>query len=131
LVDPLALANITPAAFEKPSAERLRLPQLCRRPRVLLLYGSLRARSYSRFLTLEAARLLEAFGAKSNRAVSLLCRSSRRAAPASTRPAPDGGIDEVYLFDARSVRLPMSRYSERKEKGDAEKLSAQAGLQAV
>jgi arsenical resistance protein ArsH len=30
---------------------------------VLLLYGSLRARSYSRFLTLEAARLLEAFGA--------------------------------------------------------------------
>jgi len=30
---------------------------------VLLLYGSLRARSYSRFLTFEAARLLEAFGA--------------------------------------------------------------------
>jgi arsenic resistance protein ArsH len=30
---------------------------------VLLLYGSLRVRSYSRFLTLEAARLLEAFGA--------------------------------------------------------------------
>jgi arsenic resistance protein ArsH len=29
----------------------------------MLLYGSLRARSYSRFLTLEAARLLEAFGA--------------------------------------------------------------------
>jgi len=30
----------------------------------LLLYGSLRERSYSRFLTLEAARLLEAFGAE-------------------------------------------------------------------
>jgi hypothetical protein len=127
LVDPLALSNIVPAAFEKPSAARLQLPQLGRRPRVLLLYGPLRARSYSRFLTLEAARLLEAFGAKSNRAVSLLCRSSRRAAPASTRPAADGGIDEVYLFDARSV----SRYSERKRKEDAEKLSAQAGLQAV
>jgi arsenic resistance protein ArsH len=63
LVDPLALSNIAPAAFEKPSAARLQLPQLGRRPRVLLLYGSLRARSYSRFLTREAARLLEAFGA--------------------------------------------------------------------
>jgi arsenic resistance protein ArsH len=30
----------------------------------LLLYGSLRERSFSRFLTLEAARLLEAFGAE-------------------------------------------------------------------
>ena len=31
-------------------------------PRFLLLYGSLRERSYSRFLTLEAARLLERMG---------------------------------------------------------------------
>jgi arsenical resistance protein ArsH len=41
----------------------LQLLQLGGRPRVLLLYGSLRVRSCSRFLTLEAARLLEAFGA--------------------------------------------------------------------
>ncbi len=34
------------------------------RPRILLLYGSLRARSYSRFLAFEAARLLETFGAE-------------------------------------------------------------------
>jgi arsenic resistance protein ArsH len=34
------------------------------KPRILLLYGSLRARSYSRFLTMEAARLLEYFGAE-------------------------------------------------------------------
>ncbi|WP_269767817.1 NADPH-dependent FMN reductase, partial [Alcaligenes faecalis] len=33
-------------------------------PRILLLYGSLRERSYSRFLTQEAARLLEAMGAE-------------------------------------------------------------------
>ena len=33
-------------------------------PRILLLYGSLRERSYSRFLTEEAARLLQAFGAE-------------------------------------------------------------------
>ena len=32
------------------------------RPRFLLLYGSLRERSYSRLLTMEAARLLEAMG---------------------------------------------------------------------
>ncbi|GAB3671382.1 arsenical resistance protein ArsH [Salinisphaera aquimarina] len=33
-------------------------------PRILLLYGSLRERSYSRLLTEEAARLLQAFGAQ-------------------------------------------------------------------
>ena len=33
-------------------------------PRILLLYGSLRERSYSRFLTQEAARLLDYFGAE-------------------------------------------------------------------
>ncbi len=33
-------------------------------PRILLLYGSLRERSYSRLLVEEAARLLEAFGAE-------------------------------------------------------------------
>ncbi|HAT33215.1 MAG TPA: arsenical resistance protein ArsH [Janthinobacterium sp.] len=33
-------------------------------PRILLLYGSLRERSFSRFLTQEAARILEHFGAE-------------------------------------------------------------------
>lgn len=33
-------------------------------PRILMLYGSLRERSYSRLLTIEAARLLERFGAE-------------------------------------------------------------------
>jgi arsenic resistance protein ArsH len=33
-------------------------------PKILLLYGSLRERSYSKLLTLEAARLLEAMGAE-------------------------------------------------------------------
>lgn len=35
---------------------------LMHKPRILLLYGSLRDRSYSRFLTQEAQRLLELFG---------------------------------------------------------------------
>ncbi|WP_421780956.1 arsenical resistance protein ArsH [Falsirhodobacter deserti] len=41
----------------------LRLPQIDGRPpRILLLYGSLRERSYSRFATLEAERLLRHLG---------------------------------------------------------------------
>ncbi|HMQ57804.1 MAG TPA: arsenical resistance protein ArsH [Rhizobiaceae bacterium] len=39
-------------------------PRSTHKPRVLMLYGSLRERSYSRFLTLEAARLLDKFGAE-------------------------------------------------------------------
>ncbi|MHB1302986.1 MAG: arsenical resistance protein ArsH [Acidiphilium sp.] len=38
--------------------------RMIHRPRVLLLYGSLRERSYSRFLTEEAARLLTLMGAE-------------------------------------------------------------------
>ncbi len=45
------------------SPEALRLPQIDGPPpRILLLYGSLRERSYSRFATLEAERLLRHFG---------------------------------------------------------------------
>lgn len=49
--------------FDVPTGDRLtaRAPSP-HRPRFLLLYGSLRARSYSRLLTQEAARLLEAMG---------------------------------------------------------------------
>lgn len=49
--------------FEVPTQDRLRPPvPLQHRPRFLLLYGSLRERSYSRLLTFEAARLLKAMG---------------------------------------------------------------------
>ena len=45
------------------SLEALRLPRIDGPPpRILLLYGSLRQRSYSRFTTLEAERLLRHFG---------------------------------------------------------------------
>ncbi|HVR59990.1 MAG TPA: arsenical resistance protein ArsH [Pseudolabrys sp.] len=52
------------ASFAVPTATALLAPQPAHRPRILLLYGSLRERSYSRFATMEAARLLEAFGAE-------------------------------------------------------------------
>lgn len=49
--------------FDIPSQDRLAVKELSRhRPRFLILYGSLRERSYSRLLAFEAARLLEAMG---------------------------------------------------------------------
>jgi arsenical resistance protein ArsH len=59
------LPNILESALAIPDQRLLRPPRWsAHAPRLLMLYGSLRQRSYSRFLTLEAARLLEAFGAE-------------------------------------------------------------------
>ncbi|CAN1723056.1 NADPH-dependent FMN reductase ArsH [Hyphomicrobium sp. 1Nfss2.1] len=57
------LPNVVDAEFRMPHAGP-REPVSTHKPRILLLYGSLRARSYSRFLTLEAERLLQAMGAE-------------------------------------------------------------------
>lgn len=54
---------LQPELFDVPDLARLTARQAStHRPRFLLLYGSLRPRSYSRLLTFEAARLLEAMG---------------------------------------------------------------------
>ena len=58
------LSNVLPTAFEVPDFRWLVAPAQQHKPRILMLYGSLRERSYSRLLTLEAQRLLEAFGAE-------------------------------------------------------------------
>jgi hypothetical protein len=59
------LPNIDTALFAAPAAERLAcVGRSTHAPRLLLLYGSLRERSYSKLLTLEAARLLIAMGAE-------------------------------------------------------------------
>lgn len=58
------LPNIDADAFERPTTAALIPEPPTHRPRILLLYGSLRARSFSRFQAQEAARLLEAFGAE-------------------------------------------------------------------
>ena len=57
------LPNVDAALWAMPSIDRLvaRTPA-SHAPRFLLLYGSLRERSYSRLLTEEAARLLQALG---------------------------------------------------------------------
>ncbi|AWC23688.1 NADPH-dependent FMN reductase [Aminobacter sp. DSM 101952] len=60
----LNLPNIVEEALELPDPAQLSKPFSTHKPRILMLYGSLRERSYSRFLTQEAARLLEHFGAE-------------------------------------------------------------------
>ena len=60
----LSLPNLNDDAFRKPDLELLRAEPSRHRPRILLLYGSVRERSYSRFMTLEAARLLDRMGAE-------------------------------------------------------------------
>ncbi|MBU2327165.1 MAG: arsenical resistance protein ArsH [Alphaproteobacteria bacterium] len=47
-----------------PDLEALRQPFSTHKPRILILYGSLRQVSFSRFLAMEAKRLLEHFGAE-------------------------------------------------------------------
>ena len=63
LEKPPTFPALDTSLFDVPTRERLvaREPSL-HRPRFLMLYGSLRERSYSKLLTLEAARLLEAMG---------------------------------------------------------------------
>nr|WP_276572972.1 MULTISPECIES: arsenical resistance protein ArsH [Enterobacterales] len=59
------LSNIQPEIFDTHiSTERLSLTACGHAPRILMLYGSVRERSYSRLATEEAARLLTAMGAE-------------------------------------------------------------------
>ena len=57
------LPNVDPSLFAQPNtAELFSLTRATHAPRFLLLYGSLRERSYSRLVAEEAARLLQALG---------------------------------------------------------------------
>lgn len=78
-----SLPNIDPASLRIPDAKLLEpKDQTQHRPRILLLYGSVRKRSYSRLLALEAQRLLEIFGAET------------RIFHADGLPLPDGAPDD-------------------------------------
>jgi len=57
--------NLDESCFKVPQQQLLVAQQVSQHPpRILMLYGSLRERSYSKLLTLEAARLLNAMGAE-------------------------------------------------------------------
>lgn len=59
------LPNVSQADFDAPTLEKLAPTKTSTHPpRILLLYGSLRERSFSRLLVREAARLLESMGAE-------------------------------------------------------------------
>lgn len=61
----LSLPNVEASHFQRPDPQRLTAQATSTHPpRILLLYGSLRERSYSKLLSLEAARLLTAMGAE-------------------------------------------------------------------
>ena len=90
----LDLPNIAEAALRLPDPTQLAKPFSTHRPRILLLYGSLRERSYSRFLTREAARLLEHFGAET------------RIFDPSGLPLPDGApTDHPKVTELRELSL--------------------------
>lgn len=59
---PLQFPALVEELFQIPSTEKLSMQAGDHAPRFLMLYGSLRERSYSRLLTFEAARLLIAMG---------------------------------------------------------------------
>ena len=59
------LPNVSLAHLDAPDLAKLEPSTVSQHPpRILLLYGSLRPTSYSRLLTLEAERILRAFGAE-------------------------------------------------------------------
>ena len=77
------LPALDPASFQAPDPKRLfPVQHASHPPRILLLYGSLRERSYSRLLTEEAARLLQAMGAET------------RVFHPKDLPLPDGAPDD-------------------------------------
>ena len=63
--EPSDLPNLDTKLFSRPDAAQLHaVAESIHAPRIMLLYGSLRQRSFSRLLTLEAERLLQAMGAE-------------------------------------------------------------------
>lgn len=64
-IDQVALpVNITAEHFKRPEAANFKAQKAEHAPRILLLYGSLRERSFSRLVVEHSARLLQAMGAQ-------------------------------------------------------------------
>lgn len=83
------LPNVEAAEFRVPTIEALTpASRATHPPRILLLYGSLRIRSFSRLLTFEAARLLQAMGCET------------RIYDPTGLPLPDGAPDSHPKVEA-------------------------------
>lgn len=92
-----SLPNVDRAFLDHPSLSRLNATGSSHPPRVLLLYGSLRERSYSRFLAEEAQRLLHEFGAE-----------TRMFNPSGLPLPDDAGADHPKVQELRE----LSQWSE-------------------
>jgi len=64
MTDSASLPNLSALHVDTPTIEKLSPAAMTHAPRILLLYGSLRERSFSKLLVLEAERLLRHFGAE-------------------------------------------------------------------
>lgn len=88
------LPNVDDGTFQPIDPAKLSKSFSQHAPRILLLYGSLRERSYSRFLAQEAERLLKAFGAET------------RIFDPSGLPLPDGApVDHPKVRELRDLSL--------------------------
>lgn len=91
---PASTPNVVDELFEAPKLERLTSSSSTHKPHILLLYGSLRERSFSRLLTLEAERLLQRMGAET------------RVFDPHGLPLPDGAtIDHPKVQELRELVL--------------------------
>lgn len=91
---PASTPNVVAELFQTPRQERLSIPPSTHAPRILLLYGSLRERSFSRLLTLEAERLLQRMGAET------------RVFDPHGLPMPDGAtVDHPKVQELRELTL--------------------------
>ena len=86
---------LSPEFLSQPAAERLEPGALSAHPpRILLLYGSLRERSFSRLVTEEAARILQSLGAET------------RIFDPHGLPLPDGaGADHPKVQELRALSM--------------------------
>ena len=92
------LPNIDAALFRRPySTDFSGVGTSTHAPRILLLYGSLRERSFSRLLTFEAQRLLNALGAET------------RIFNPEGLPLPDGHPEATPRFKSYAISRPGRR----------------------
>jgi arsenic resistance protein ArsH len=107
------LPNVVVDSLHVPTIDLLRATPSTHPPRILLLYGSLRERSYSRFLTLEAQRLLKHFGAET------------RIFDPQGLPLPDGAaVDHPKVRELRE----LSAWSEGQVWTSPERHGAMSGV---
>ncbi|MES3008692.1 MAG: arsenical resistance protein ArsH [Pseudomonadota bacterium] len=91
---PASTPNVVDELFQVPRADKLYESHSDHKPRILLLYGSLRERSFSRLLTLEAERLLQKMGAET------------RVFDPQGLPLPDGAaVDHPKVQELRELTL--------------------------